>query len=94
MRDDEIVRLLGVQFTWKGIKCKPFCSVFIGTSPEFEIAAFTICLLLDRDGKIDVKLGEYEIEVVVHSFGFQRKLETAYIAAARLEQYAQKYRKW
>ncbi|CAG5117288.1 unnamed protein product, partial [Candidula unifasciata] len=94
VQDDDIVRLMAVQFTWKGIKAKPMCSVFIGTSPEFEVAAYTICLLLDRDGKIDVKLGEYEVEVAVHSFGFQRKLGTAYISAARMEQYANKNSKW
>lgn len=30
-------------------------------SPEFEIAAYTISLLLDRDGKADVTMGEYEV---------------------------------
>lgn len=69
------------------------CSVFMGSSPEFEVAAYTICLLLDRDGKTDVKLGEYEIELTVHSFGRQRKLGTAYIAAARMENYV-KSKKW
>jgi poly(U)-specific endoribonuclease len=90
VRDDEIIRLLAVQFTWKEIKGKPLCSVFIGTSPEFEIAAYTITLLLDKDGKTDVKLGEYEVEITVHSFGYQRKLGTAYFAAARMEQHATK----
>ncbi|XP_059176687.1 poly(U)-specific endoribonuclease-A-like [Physella acuta] len=93
VRDDEIIRLLAVQFTWKGIKAKPMCSVFIGSSPEFEVAAYTVCLLLDRDGKTDVKLGEYEVELTVHSFGRQRKLGTAYIAAARMENYV-KTKKW
>ncbi|KAK6989699.1 poly(U)-specific endoribonuclease-A [Biomphalaria glabrata] len=93
VKDDSVIRLLAVQFTWKGIKAKPFCSVFIGSSPEFEVAAYTICLLLDRDGKADIKIGEYEVELTVHSFGRQRKLGTAYIAAARMETYAKK-RNW
>ncbi|CAL1546588.1 unnamed protein product [Lymnaea stagnalis] len=93
IRDDEIIRLLAVQFTWKGIKAKPLCSVFIGSSPEFEVAAYTLSLLLDRDGKVDLKLGEYEVELTVHSFGRQRKLGTAYIAAARMESYT-KSRHW
>ncbi|XP_005099015.1 poly(U)-specific endoribonuclease-A [Aplysia californica] len=90
VRDDEILRLMAVQFTWKGIMGKPMCSVFVGSSPEFEIAAYTISLLLDRDGKMDVQLGEYEVELVVHSFGWKKKLGTAYLAAARMDQYAKK----
>jgi len=82
--DDEIVRLIAMQFDWRGTKSKPMCSCFIGTSPEFEIAAYTICLLLDRDGRTDCKIGEYEVELTVHSFGRQRKLGSAYISASRL----------
>ena len=91
VKDDEVVRLLAVQFDWKGKKGKPFCSCFVGSSPEFEIAAYTIALLLDKDGTVDVKMGEYEVELVVHSFGgYKRKLGTAYIGAARFDQYAKK----
>ena len=91
VKDDEIIRLLAVQFDWRGQKGKPFCSCFVGSSPEFEIAVYTISLLLDRDGKVDVNLGEYEVELVVHSFGkWKRKLGTAYIAAARFDNYAKK----
>jgi len=92
-RDDEELRLLAVQFDWRNQKCKPMCSVFVGSSPEFEIAAYTICLLLDRDGKLDVQMGEYEVEITVHSHGRMRKLGTAYIAAARMEQHGKQYYK-
>lgn len=87
--NDSIIRLLAVQFDWNGTMAKPLCSVFIGSSPEFEIAAYTITLLLDRDGKADVQLGEYEVELTVHSFGGKyKKLGTAYIAGARMGSYA------
>merc|ERR1719483_1646035 len=56
-KDDENLRLLAIQFDWKDIKGKPYCSCFVGSSPEFEIAAYTISLLLDRDGKADVTMG-------------------------------------
>jgi len=89
-KDDENLRLLAIQFDWKDIKGKPYCSCFVGSSPEFEIAAYTISLLLDRDGKADVTMGEYEIELVVHSHGHgsNKKLGTAYIGAARFDNYA------
>lgn len=92
VQDDEIVRLLAVQFSWKGIKGKPLCSVFIGSSPEFEIAAYTIILLLDRNGRLDVKMGEYEVEFTVHGYGsgHYRGLGTAYVGPARFDDYARK----
>lgn len=85
VRDDKVVRLIAMQFDWRGAKSKPMCSCFIGSSPEFEIAAYTICLLLDRDGIAECKIGEYEVELTVHSFGQQRKLSTAYMAAAKVK---------
>ncbi|XP_076463168.1 poly(U)-specific endoribonuclease-A-like isoform X3 [Babylonia areolata] len=84
VRDDEIIRLIAVQFDWCGTKSKPMCSCFIGSSPEFEIAAYTICLLLDRDGRTDCQIGEYEVELTVHSFGRQRKLGSAFMSASQL----------
>ncbi|KAK7100065.1 poly(U)-specific endoribonuclease-A-like [Littorina saxatilis] len=84
VRDDEIIRLIAMQFDWRDQKSKPLCSCFIGSSPEFEIAAYTVCLLLDRDGKIDCKIGEYEVELTVHSFGWNRKLGSAFMSASRL----------
>ncbi|RUS69749.1 hypothetical protein EGW08_022488 [Elysia chlorotica] len=92
IRDDDIIRLLAVQFSWKGVRGKPLCSVFIGSSPEFEIAAYTVTLLLDRNGKLEVNMGEYEVELTVHSFGssHHRKLGTAYMGAARFDDYAHK----
>lgn len=84
VRDDEIIRLIAMQFDWRGTKSKPMCSCFIGSSPEFEIAAYTICLLLDRDGRTDCQIGEYEVELIVHSFGRQRKLGSAFMSASRL----------
>ena len=92
IRDDDIIRLLAVQFSWNGVRGKPLCSVFIGSSPEFEIAAYTVTLLLDRNGKLEVNMGEYEVELTVHSYGSShyRKLGTAYMAAARFDDYARK----
>lgn len=87
VRDDEVVRLIAMQFDWRGVASKPMCSCFVGSSPEFEVAAYTICLLIDKDGHSNCQIGEYEIELTVQSFGQgrQRKLGTAYMSAAKLK---------
>ncbi|XP_063401761.1 poly(U)-specific endoribonuclease-A-like [Mytilus trossulus] len=81
--DDEHFRLIALQFDWREEKGKPISSCFLGTSPEFEIAAYTICFLLDRLCKTDVQLGEYEVEIDVKPFA-KNYIGTAYIAAARM----------
>ncbi|ESO92350.1 hypothetical protein LOTGIDRAFT_216792 [Lottia gigantea] len=85
VKDDEYPRLIALQFTYKGEKAKPMCSCFLGTSPEFEIAAYTVGLLMGYNGTTDCQIGEYETEVTIYSFGgYHKKLSTAYITAARM----------
>ncbi len=50
LQPDESQQLLTLQFTWKdaedgSIDLKPVSSSFIGVSPEFEIALYTLCFL-------------------------------------------------
>lgn len=41
---DNADRVLSVQFSWEG-QDKPVTTLFIGTSPEFELALYTLCFL-------------------------------------------------
>lgn len=86
IKDDEFPRLLALQFTYRGDdggeKEKPMCSTFLGTSPEFEIAAYTICFFT-KQGITDVQLQEYEVEVACMPLG-DKCVGTAYIKAARM----------
>ncbi|KAK3091238.1 hypothetical protein FSP39_018174, partial [Pinctada imbricata] len=83
VQDDEHFRLIALQFDWRNEKGKPMSSCFLGTSPEFEIAAYTICYLMGKTGCIDCQIGEYEVEVSCKCIG-RLGIGTAYIAAARM----------
>ncbi|XP_010713749.1 poly(U)-specific endoribonuclease-like isoform X1 [Meleagris gallopavo] len=73
-RDDQV---LSIQFSWKG-SVKPIGSTFIGVSPEFEFALYTVIFLLseERVTRETVKIEEYELQIVVCRHG--RHIGTAY----------------
>jgi hypothetical protein len=45
---DDADRVLSVQFDWKGQR-KPVTTLLIGTSPEFELALYTLCFVAGED---------------------------------------------
>nr|XP_033808282.1 poly(U)-specific endoribonuclease-like [Geotrypetes seraphini] len=76
-RPDEDDQVLNLQFSWKDV-VKPVGSTFIGVSPEFEFALFTIIFLQSQE-KVTrelVRVEEYEIQIVVYRYG--RYIGTAY----------------
>ncbi|NWR95135.1 ENDUA protein, partial [Furnarius figulus] len=76
-RPDQDDQVLSIQFSWKG-SVKPIGSTFIGVSPEFEFALYTVIFLLSEEKvtRETVKIGEYELQVVVWHHG--QHIETAY----------------
>ncbi|XP_072551279.1 uridylate-specific endoribonuclease C [Salminus brasiliensis] len=74
---DEDDHVLNVQFSWHGL-VKPVGSTFMGVSPEFEMAVFTILFLTstERTTIAVVNLDEYQLELVVHRHG--RSIGTSY----------------
>uniref|UniRef100_A0A672YGA5 Uridylate-specific endoribonuclease n=1 Tax=Sphaeramia orbicularis TaxID=375764 RepID=A0A672YGA5_9TELE len=72
--DDHVLNL---QFTWHGV-VKPVGSAFIGTSPEFEMAIFTVVFLMntERSTTVLVNIAQCQMELVVIRHG--RSLGTAY----------------
>ncbi|XP_044534501.1 poly(U)-specific endoribonuclease-like [Gracilinanus agilis] len=69
-RPDEDDQVLNLQFSWKGL-VKPVGSTFLGVSPEFEFALFTIVFLQSREKvtRVLVHIEEYELQLVVYRHG-------------------------
>jgi len=71
----------GLSFTFRwGEEQKPFASMMVGTSPEFELALYTTCLLARTDGKCKMRLGGKDVSVTIHTFS--RPGGVRYIASA------------
>ncbi|XP_078677833.1 poly(U)-specific endoribonuclease-like [Branchiostoma floridae x Branchiostoma belcheri] len=60
--DDHIIT---IDFSWNGKK-KSFGSFFLGTSPEFELAIYTVCFLAGDGDSTKVTLGKKEATIVVN----------------------------
>ncbi|XP_051955816.1 uridylate-specific endoribonuclease B-like [Xyrauchen texanus] len=73
---DENKHMLALQFSWKnGIK--PKGSIFIGVSPEFEFALYTLCFLTSPNECVKVSFNVYEVEIVCHHYN-QKHIGTTY----------------
>ncbi|KAJ3120494.1 hypothetical protein HK100_012773 [Physocladia obscura] len=60
--------VLSLQLSWKG-DLKPVSSFLIGVSPEYELALYTLCFLVGKDGEnVQLVIDGVECEVVVHRF--------------------------
>ena len=70
--------MVNVNFKWQG-HCKPSSSMFVGTSPEFELALYTLCWFSRPNSRCPIKLGGHLLSVQtyeqVNVFG--KKLVTA-----------------
>lgn len=58
------LRIVTTQFIWKK-KAKPLCGYFIGTSPEFEVAIYTVLFLTNIE-KIKVDIDSHDVELICH----------------------------
>lgn len=64
--DDD--QLLTIQFHWRGVE-KSVGSSFIGTSPEFEFALYTMCFLVGQEeNKITLSTGNDTFELMIKCY--------------------------
>lgn len=62
--------LVTIKFNWNK-EVKPMGSSFIGTSPEFEVALYTICFLCGKEGDTtdEISFAGYDIIVTCYKHG-------------------------
>lgn len=61
-------QLLTLRFEWNGLG-KPVSSTLVGTTPEFELALFSLCYFAAPDPKLPARLGDYKVKVVCYKNG-------------------------
>jgi len=74
--DDHV---LTVQFSWNGVM-KKMGTMFLGVSPEFEMALYTLCFLMgNQENKVDLRTGEENFGLNIKCFTMARnKIGTSY----------------
>ncbi|XP_072922837.1 uridylate-specific endoribonuclease B isoform X1 [Hemitrygon akajei] len=76
VKPDENKHLITLQFRWKK-KVKLQGSCFLGVSPEFEFALYTIIFLISPDRQLKLRFSQYEVMIVCHS-NKHKNIETTY----------------
>lgn len=66
-KPSEDTHLITIQFEWKN-QVKPVGSSFIGTSPEFEVALYTVCMLMDSSGVTSIEMDDMDLTITTHRF--------------------------
>lgn len=64
--------ILKMHFNQQGVD-KPVNSIFIGTSPELEMALYTLCFVTRADKECKLKLADKDVNVVTYTFRYRSK---------------------
>ncbi|XP_017045856.1 poly(U)-specific endoribonuclease homolog [Drosophila ficusphila] len=65
-------KVIKIRFSHQGIN-KPVNSLFVGTSPELELALYTVCFQLRPDRTCPVSLGNSRFGIVTYSWRYRGK---------------------
>uniref|UniRef100_A0A8C3UVN0 Uridylate-specific endoribonuclease n=1 Tax=Catharus ustulatus TaxID=91951 RepID=A0A8C3UVN0_CATUS len=69
--------VLSLQFRWDG-HSKPRGSLLVGSSPEFDLAVFTLCFLARPDRQCHISLGGEAATIQTYTWDKQRLVASAY----------------
>ncbi|ALC49493.1 CG2145 [Drosophila busckii] len=75
MKEQDIgtkAKVVKLRFTHQGLN-KPVNSVFVGTSPELELALYTVCFQLRPDRTCPVSLGNSKFGIITYSWRYRGK---------------------
>lgn len=61
-----------MHFNQQGVD-KPVDTMFIGTSPELEMALYTLCYVTRVDKDCNLKLGTKDVNIVTHNYRYRSK---------------------
>ncbi|CAH0592606.1 unnamed protein product [Chrysodeixis includens] len=64
--------ILKFHFNQQGVD-KPVNSIFIGTSPELEMALYTLCFVTRADKECKLKLANKDVNIVTYNFRYRSK---------------------
>lgn len=64
--------VMKLHFNQQGVD-KPVNSMFIGTSPELEMALYTLCFVTRADNDCNLKLANQDVNIVTHTFRYRSK---------------------
>lgn len=64
--------ILKTVFEWEN-SIKPVSSIFIGLSPELELALYTLCVLMKPNDALTVSLGGKKIDIQTNTFRYREK---------------------
>ncbi|CAG9137202.1 unnamed protein product [Plutella xylostella] len=64
--------VMKLHFNQQGVD-KPVDTMFVGTSPELEIALYTLCFVTRADKDCRLKLGGKDVNIVSHTFRYRSK---------------------
>jgi poly(U)-specific endoribonuclease len=67
--------VLSIKFAWHG-EMKPVSTLLIGTTPEFELALYTLAFFSKKE-EVAVELAGYDLSIIVHRLGSE-KIGSAY----------------
>ncbi|CAG9581572.1 unnamed protein product [Danaus chrysippus] len=64
--------IIKMHFNQQGVD-KPVDTMFIGTSPELEMALYTLCFVTRVDKDCNLKLGTKDVNIVTHNYRYRSK---------------------
>nr|XP_032527836.1 poly(U)-specific endoribonuclease homolog [Danaus plexippus plexippus] len=64
--------IIKMHFNQQGVD-KPVDTMFIGTSPELEMALYTLCYVTRVDKDCNLKLGTKDVNIVTHNYRYRSK---------------------